>query len=491
MKFNYRTIFLWALFAICLAFLAIYLVHVAQNIGQPQIEYAEGFMMYGSKLMTAHNWVWNLSGPPYMTNFYPPIGYWSYGVIYQIFGYSYMVARILQLCLFTGCLTFIFLIVKHFSKNNLIALIAALLPFTQPIMAFWTIYIRYDIMAVLFELAALYVVLKCQKSRWVFLAVPLFVLAIYTKQSMVSGAIAAIVYLFLKDKKRAVIFAGTYALAVGAVMGIGCLLTRGAFFKEMVTYQHTSPFLYPVINVFSIGLDFTIFFIPVICLAVVYMWHNRRGLFTFYVLAALVVNLGAAFKPGSNINYLYPSLMALSICAGLELSRIFKKPSTVLESLELEDKKERSIYPWVIGCFLSFYLILCIICFNSFPAETPSKSYDADYKTAEQIISDANYPILTENAGIVINAGKTPYLDEPFVFKNLAALGIWSDAKMLADLTTCKIEYVITAHDLPYYVNPIDVRFGSQVQSAIVANYHIVYDCSDIPFGFVIYKANK
>lgn len=491
MKFNYRSVFLWTLLAGCLALLIIFILHFIQSAGQPQIEYSDGIMMYGIKLTMSHGWAWNLSGPPHMVQFYPPIGYWSYGIVCQIFGYSYLVARIFQLCLFTGCLAFIFLIVKYFTKNNLIALIAALLPFTQPVMAFWTIYIRFDILAILFELAALYVVLKCQKSRWVFLAVPLFVLAVYTKQSMVSGAIAAIVYLFLQNKKKAMGFAGTYAVVVAGIMGIGCLLTHGAFFKEMITYQRTSPFLYPVVDAFSIGFSFAIFFIPVIFLAAVYVWHNRRNLFSFYAIAAIVVNLSASLKPGSNIYYLYPSLMALSICAGLELSRIFKKPSTVLESLELSDKKERSVYPAVIYTFLGFYLVASIVAFNSFPSQTPGKQYDADYKYAESLISDATYPILTESVGIVIDAGKTPYLDEPFVFKNFAALGIWSDAKMLSDLTTGKIEYVIAAHDLPYYVNPIDVRFSAAVQNDIVANYHIVYDCSDIPFGFVIYKANK
>ena len=89
-------------------------------------------------------------------------------------------------------------------------------------------------------------------------------------------------------------------------------------------------------------------------------------------------------------------------------------------------------------------------------------TYSLRTKQAETIIRDATYPILTENAQIVVDAGKMPYY-EPFVYSNLARLGYFDGNIVLNDLKTNKIEYVITQYHLPESGSS---RFSEAVQQS-------------------------
>jgi hypothetical protein len=102
----------------------------------------------------------------------------------------------------------------------------------------------------------------------------------------------------------------------------------------------------------------------------------------------------------------------------------------------------------------------------------PTKQYRANYAQAVAILKGADYPILTENGGMVLAAGDVPYY-EPFVFTNLNALGYWSEAKLLSDLNARKIPYVVTEYPLP---DPVVLRIDTATQNAIVANYHIILE---------------
>jgi hypothetical protein len=117
----------------------------------------------------------------------------------------------------------------------------------------------------------------------------------------------------------------------------------------------------------------------------------------------------------------------------------------------------------------------------------PDKQYAVNCQKAESLISDATYPILTENAALVLAAGKQIYY-EPFVFNNLAHLGYFNEDILLNDLESHRIEYVIAQEHLP---EKQIQRFDIVIQMAIVNNYHIILDAATgQQFGFVIYQVN-
>jgi hypothetical protein len=153
------------------------------------------------------------------------------------------------------------------------------------------------------------------------------------------------------------------------------------------------------------------------------------------------------------------------------------------------EKDFRVVQAASIFMCVAFFLAAIGLMDESFP----TKQYRADYAQAVSILKGADYPIVTENAGMVVAAGDVPYY-EPFVFTNLKALGYWSEAKLLNDLNTKKIPYVVTEYPLP---DSKVLRFDTAAQSAIVSHYHVILTSgintkSGIyaEYGFVLWKAN-
>ena len=473
LKTNTRNIVLYGLAALCSVWLGLWVVRVVQNIGAPQIEYSEGFNTYLARLFASGQWSWSLSStPPFNVSFYTPIGFYVLGFVNRIFGESLVVGRTLNLCYTLGCLSMVFLIVKHQTKDKLVSLIAAALPMTAVTMIAWSFFIRVDLLAIFLDLAGVLIVLKYQNSKAVYWAIPIFLLAFYTKQSILGGAAASCLYLFIKDKGKGWIFSFIFGLSYSAILGIFQIATHGDFIKEILFYQRTGPAFQSPISILSTLLASLAIYLPVTFMASMWIKDNFKHYLTIFALSALAINVFTLLHPGGNINYLFETIFALSILAGLFLA-----------SMDLEKNFNVVITSSIFMAVLFFLGVLGLMG-ESFP----DKQYKEQYRTAVSLISDAHYPILTENAGMVLDAGQVPYY-EPFVFDNLARLGYFDERILLNDLTSHKIEYVVTQFFLP---NKEIRRFDSVVQSAIIQNYHIVLNAShDEIYSFVVWEANK
>ena len=464
-RFSFRNLSLGLLIGLSLAWLVVWLITVTRNIGQPQIDYSEGFNMWNAHLFGTGQWQWDaLKGPPFNALFYTPIWYLIMGRVTNIFGDSLVVGRIFNLLTFAGCLILVFLIVRYFTRSKIYGLIGAALPLMSSYMIAWSMFPRVDMLAILFELAGIYVIIRFENSRWLWLSIPLFVLAFYTKQSLVAFIAAACLYLFIRNRKQGLIYGGILTGTVLSILGIANLLTQGDFFKQVFLYQQSEIFS----GTTSVVWTLFIILIPILVMGVVYAWKNKTSLLGLSVLATFVINTLVLFlHTGGNYNYFFEFVFALSLASGVFLQQIIK------------NRKE--FYIWLFA--FSIAGLVGVIPNLSLVDST----YSLRTKQAEMIIRDATYPILTENAQMVVDAGKMPY-DEPFVYSNLARLGYFDGNIVLNDLKTNKIEYVITQSELP---ESGAYRFSEEVQQAILANYHIVMDSSNYPFSFVVYEANN
>jgi hypothetical protein len=114
----------------------------------------------------------------------------------------------------------------------------------------------------------------------------------------------------------------------------------------------------------------------------------------------------------------------------------------------------------------------------------PDKTYTQSCNEVKAIIQDATYPILTENAGVVIDAGKEPYYD-PFVFYNLDKLGYWDGIRVFEDFKEGKIEYVVTSSLLP---EEKVQRMDEDIQMAVIYYCYLVYHAKGQGYELAVYK---
>ena len=477
--FTFHNVALGFIGLLCIGWLIVWLLRIAQNIGQPQIEYSESYMLYISHLFGTGQWSWNIQQPDggVMVSFYTPLFYIVLGHLMNIFGYSLIVGRILVLLCTIGCSAMIYLIVRYYTqgRGRIYAVIAAALPLTQPYVNAWSLFVRVDMMALFFELAGVYIAIRFWKTRWFYLTIPLFALAFYTKQSALTGVAALCIFLFLKNWRFAITYSALVVVAIGVPFLIMNWQTHGQFFNEVVLYQRTAQMFRPWQNVATFLSFGYIEMFPILIVGLWYAISNIKTYLGIFTLLALAVNLFIITRPGGAPNYFFEIILAFSIMTGLALPEIVESKTKILANKIM-------VY--------TFVLIFWSLTFNYTLALYPGQTYQQNTQQAEAIIKDATYPILTENAGIVLDAGKVPY-GEPFVFSQLPKFGYWDENSLLGDMQSGRMEYVITQYQMPN--KPGIGRIDSTVTQAILDNYHIVLDDENqsTGYGFVVYKNNK
>jgi hypothetical protein len=470
--FTFKRVSLGFIGALCFGWLIVWLLRIIQNIGLPQIEYSESYMIYIAHLFGTGQWSWNIQQQDggVMVSFYTPVFYWLLGQLMNILGYSLVVGRVLVLLSFVGCCGMIYLIVRQLVKEKICALIGAVLPLTQPYLNAWSLFVRVDMMALFFELVGVYLAIRFWKTGWFYLTIPLFALAFYTKQSALTGVVALIIFILIKNWR----FAITYSVMIFIAMGVPFLIinwqTEGQFFNEIILFQRTAEMFRPWANVVSYLTIGYIELFPILIIGLWYSISNIKSYIGIFAILALAVNLFIIMRPGGAPNYFFEVVLAFSIMTAIALPEIVERKNKLL------------VY--------SFVLIFWSLTFNYTLTLYPPPIYAQNVQKAMSIIEDDTYPILTENAGIVLDAGKVPY-GEPFVFNQLSHFGYWDENNLLQDMKSGHMEYVISQYRMPN--QPATGRFDGAVVQAILDNYHVVLDASNdsTGYGFVVYKNNQ
>lgn len=454
-----------SILAVCLACMGYWVYTMVTHIDYPQLEYSEGLMMYVADLFGSGRWDWELGQvPPFMVSFYPGLIHLILGQITNIFGDSLIVGRLVVITSTVACLVMIYLIVWRITGSRLVALIGALLPLTHPIVQFWSMIVRADITAVMFELIGLYLIVHYRKGHGLLLSIPFFLLAIFTKQSIVGGALAVCIWMILKYHKQGLIYTGLLGGAGLAIFGIMTLVTGGEFFNHVILYQQTVPTLKRFADDFALAGYAPL--IPALLLAVFWSMKNPKSLLAIYFMVSFVLATVTMFRLGSSTVYFIEVIMAASLAGVLMLHEMV-----------------RVRFAPVLVVFAIPVIFLAALIAN--PHQ--DTGYKAVYAQARDIIADADYPIPTENVQLVLDAGKEPYHD-PFVFTQLARKGYWDEGLLLDDLRANRVKYVVTEAEFPRTENK-PRRFSPAVEQAVIDNYHIVLDSED--YGLVVYKANK
>lgn len=467
----YRRISLGLIYVICLTWMALWAVRTFQFVGYPQMEYSEGFMLYNAQLFADGKWSWNLAtSPPYTTSFYTPIFYYLLGWLMKILGNSLVVGRLFVLGCGLVTLFFVYLIISHFTKNKALAMATALLPATQPAFIGWSVLVRVDVPAIMFEIAGLYVAVRFIASKWVWASIPLFVLAFYTKQMFLAAAGATCVYLILQNRRQGLIYTAVLAGIGGGIMAVGTLLTHGGFFDMVFLYQRTNPTYKPFDEIGSLVVTSYAGLTPMVVLAFIAFMRDKRHILSLFALASFALNVVLIGRLGGSTNYQMEVIFAFCLASGITLNELLKNVQSV-------------------PVLAMFAIPVITLIGNNADKPLAEEGYIQRYAQVKAIISDATYPVLTECASVVLDAGNVPYY-EPFAFSQLTYFKYWDDTRLLQDLKDNRIQYVIAKFPLPYYES---YRFTKEVQEAIVANYHIVYSYwqPKDTYNFVVYKANK
>jgi hypothetical protein len=291
---------------------------------------------------------------------------------------------------------------------------------------FFALY-KEDMLGVALSLGAIATLIDARSARRLALAAVLAALAILTKQTMASAAVAGTVWLFQDDRRRAVRFAG---ICLGIVIATAVVLEllTGAFFANTLS-ANAVPFRW---DAFGPNLETLVQFqaIP-IALSVLYVVDLARSgrqpqsdLLVLYFAACSLTVVGMG-RPGSAHNYWMELAGSTSVLATLAVWERLGLRATL-------GKQIRSAIPLLLlGANVAYVMVpmrAAVVPVLSFLKTAPKKEPEFD-RLVERVRSEPR-EVLADPPDVVVLAGR-PNLLELYFSTIRYREGLWDPTPLV------------------------------------------------------------
>lgn len=386
---------------------------------------------------------------PVVLNPYGPVPYYLIAIPVHFWGPSFAPARmVIVIATLLGAL-FIALILHHMTRSALVAWTFGSMYVSFLLIQHWMPVLRVDLLGITIILAGLYVFITRPRLWW--LAVTLFVVALFTKYSLLAAPIACFVYLATKrDWKRVTQF-NLLAVAL-TVVGFGLMQWRtgGAFAFDMFG-THPDPYR------FQHYLDLLV---PLVLCNVV------------LVLLALATLVRAAMARQSDVLMWY---MVLGILASFTGGKLGSNENHMLELAAVFCLNAGVAWKWLYdggaakqALAAAAALLMVIILFGKTGLMAPSTPNRGCLSAYDMVRRSPAEHILSEDVGALVTQGKPVEVSNPFVYAQLAEAGKLSDQDLQHRIRQHYFGLMLISGEKNFD------RWSPAVQQAITSNYDIV-----------------
>ena len=486
-----ENIVLSAILAICTGYAVFYLVSVIRWVPYPnQIDYGEGLIMYINNMWATGTWKWDMSIPPYLPLIYGITTPLLFVPLIKLFGAGLWVGRTVMVISTLITCWLLYLVAKRITGKKTYGIIAGLLPFTHPVIRDWSLMARVDMLAVMLSFVGFYIVLRCKGSKWIYLSVIPFSMALQTKISIAVGIGATLIYLSIYKRNILCKYICLLVFVIATPFTILGIITQGQYFDHIMLYNATVSAFW---NLATMVTNISIVLLPMIAISIaalalaVKMFRKKhrtelKMLVTLFFVIALGTNFFFALRPGGFVNYYLEFIFGACLCTAIVL------PS-IIEKAEIEFKASGKVFASGLLIMLLIANFSAISYKHAFPF--PNEKYTEEVKVATEIIKDTDKPIVTENFGLVTNAGKD-IVCEHFISTNAAALGTWDDTNYVNNFRTQYYDYIILRVPTYKRING-DWHFKKEIIDLIDENYTLIYEPIEnfYWYGICIYKSNN
>ena len=332
------------------------------------------------------------------------------------------------------------------------AIFAATLPCGLNVMK-WAPNMRVDMLGLWLCFSGLTVFVLARNTAQRFCAFALFVAAVYTKQSLVTGAVACLLVASIMNLRQSIKMLAFAASLGGAILAALEVSTHGEFIKHIFLYN---------VNRFSIGegihnlvsnINSPILLIelsaaaaafgPIRDAARAFSQRNAATLrarlsanpydlavftFTIYFMLSVLVSLTSG-KSGSNYNYFLEMNLSACVLASLFVVR--------LDWNCRMDRMTRVSSEYALAYLLPILILgqQFIAAQNRFsffiPVMRENMAKKAQNSEAlERILKNSPEPVMSEDMTLLYKAGKhVPY--EPAIVTELAATHAWNETPLV------------------------------------------------------------
>jgi hypothetical protein len=472
-----------------------YLRYAASAVTFPfGLDYAEGIVWQQALLIPGPRMYGNITQFPFIVFHYPPFYHLlvraiaALGIDCLAAGRGISLAATIAIAVLAGGISFTAMQDSALTGARIFgSVVAGLMVFTYRPIQEWAVVMRVDMLAIALSMAGVYLgIVARQRTITLWIAVLLFVLAVYTKQTELVGPIAVLLIIAIIDFRsalKAVIF-GVVIAGTGLILLL--LETSGGVWRHIVEYNlHNRFFIENIINQLlqrkpdGLGLlmgiaSFAFFWwaeasqypardlrawIAAIrqskrlrALSIVSLW--------FALASAQLVTLG---KSGSWNNYFIEWMCITVVPIGMA--------ATVAWAAVVTGGKTE-LLAGLPGLFLSLALAEHALHRPPYeyrivddPKATAVRAHIVD------LVHESEKPVLSEDMVLLLRAGQ-PVPIEPAIFAELTYSGIWDQRLFVHLIRTHAFGLVIMEESVEEAES--SGRFTKEVASAIENSYPLV-----------------
>jgi hypothetical protein len=286
-----------------------------------------------------------------------------------------------------------------------------------------------------------------ESDKWLRWSAVLFVVAIFTKQSLLALPCAVAMQLLLTNRKRLATW-----LAAGAAAGFSLLLLTflvgGPYFFTDLLIPRIHSYDLLMANV---AFYLMFFQVPLVAALVWALWEPRIRPASVAVWAlAAGTALGFLFccSGGSDWNHLFDAILALALIAGLVLPGVEK----AVQTLAWRDAVFTVLL--VVPFFYSSWILLLPRVAGDAAALRAIPQLEKEFAAGADFLRSQPGPALCENLLMCYAAGK-PMTYDNFAVEQLVKTGTLPERRLLR---------MIDAHEYP--VIQLDISAGEPLQAA-------------------------
>jgi hypothetical protein len=491
-----------ALFTLLLAVLTLHLVQVLQTWLQSVrypfgLDYGEGIVWQQAALIPGARMYGDIHHYPYIVFHYPPVYHLTVRAIASLGSDWLLAGRAVSLTatLATGAL--IAALTTHAVRTTatrtttvIAATVAALITFTYIPVVICAPLMRVDMLAVAWSFLGVYCAVRSLDRPWLlYLAVAIFVLAVYTKQTAIAAPLAALPIVFLLHPRRTAL-----ASCVGLVLATAALAllewqTDGGFLRHILLYN-INRYSFPIAILTILQQASHAIYLFLAIAGIIIAWQSllrassthpthtpsirhsspaktfaamRADLlrnpsacipviFTLY-FAVTTAMLTAAGKSGATVNYFIEWMCVWSVLIGVLIASV------------LTTATDR---PLPALCVAAALLVQVLILPTSHQRQWADPAKLPELQALLERVRTADKPVISDDMVLLMKAGK-PMPWEPAIFAELATTGTWDQTPFIAMITARQFAFIITLgqHGDTIY----DSRYTPEVNAAIEAAY--------------------
>jgi hypothetical protein len=360
---------------------------------------------------------------------------------------------------------------------------AGVFPLLTDTVSGWASLMRVDMLALLLMYAGLgiYVGLG-RRERWQHVAAVFFVLALFTKETMLSAPLACLTFGWLVDRRRTIRVCASAVLLLAAGVAGANAATHGGFLTHILTYNR-NPFSWKLAAMrvyFHVRTSWP--WLAIAAAAFLALWNpvaiRQRGLQRFlvdrllvdnstsaYRRAVIVAGLNCAYatllmatagKMGTNYNHFLAWDISTCLLCGLFLYRL-------IATWTVRRNHSRAL-AWACAILLFGLLLPSTTLLQGMERSLDAPEQSPDDDEVSQIIRQAPGAVFSENLLLLIRADK-PVIAEPVTLTCLALAGHW-DEQPYVSLFARQYFSLLVAYDIHF-----GEIYSAAVTSAIETDY--------------------